>query len=512
MVTNTDDFAGADSLASDAVYASTPDLQYLPVLAGSIVPLYNVPELGETQLVLTRSTLALIFCGVITRWNDTRIAATNPGAPLPNKGIQVIIRSDSSGTTFAFTEAMAKFDPLFGQLVGSSVSLYPIQYRNGSVPNFFAVPGNAVIAAQQVISAYAISYTSLSWTRSFPVHYAALINVAGNVIRSAEAEATSEVVDSAVFDARFTTSLVDSPLPQAWPLISFTYLLIRTGINSNCVNRRELLRFLRWALTDTVTASRAQELGYVQPATKVTSLILQKLGEVQCSGELLLGATAVVQHSSPAFVAMLVLACLSCALAIVLGAIVLAQARKTMVNTEKVFLSLMLVGSIVALTSVGLWYAVPSSTGVCLARVWLMFLGMSIALSALFSRLTQIYFIWVSFVTARRMTRERLMLMFFGVFGIGVLLQVILLAIWTGVDPFGRAVVSVSDLDITTTQVCTCSVPWVWFGLEIALFSIVLLWGVIATYSTWQLKEEVSACTNCFISDLFSRLANPNGT
>ena len=78
----------------------------------------------------------------------------------------------------------------------------------------------------------------------------------------------------------------------------------------------------------------------------------------------------------------------------------------------------------------------------------------------------------------------------FCVFFLGVLLQLLLLIVWTAVDPFQRIVVSVSDLDITTTQQCSCSVPWVWL-LEIALFSVVLLWGVVATYSTWQLKEEV---------------------
>ena len=114
------DYAGSDSVLGPADYASFPDLQMFPALAGAVVPVYNIPTLPTNQtLVLSRTTIARIFMGKIRYWNDSAIVADNAASPrvasvmqkMGRQPIRVVLRTDSSGTTEIFSTALASFDP-----------------------------------------------------------------------------------------------------------------------------------------------------------------------------------------------------------------------------------------------------------------------------------------------------------------------------------------------------------------------------------------------------------------
>ena len=110
IIDNTLDFAGSDSVLSDQDYANGKDLQMYPILAGAVVPIYNIE--GVTQTVtLNRAALVGIFLGEIQKWNDPAITALNPGITFPDAPISVVHRSDGSGTTEIFTSALAAFAP-----------------------------------------------------------------------------------------------------------------------------------------------------------------------------------------------------------------------------------------------------------------------------------------------------------------------------------------------------------------------------------------------------------------
>ena len=101
------DYADSDSILPASFWAAQPDSLCLPVLAAAVVPIFNVPQLSSLQL--TQTALALIFMGNVTHWNDSAIAASNPGLELPYAPISVVVRSDSSGTTHIFTAALSAF-------------------------------------------------------------------------------------------------------------------------------------------------------------------------------------------------------------------------------------------------------------------------------------------------------------------------------------------------------------------------------------------------------------------
>ncbi|HEX7554997.1 MAG TPA: phosphate ABC transporter substrate-binding protein PstS, partial [Leptolinea sp.] len=138
IIDNTVDFAGSDSVLSDAEYTSGKDLQMFPVLAGAVVPIYNIagvkPE--DKPLVLDRATLVGIYDGSIKKWNDPKLVALNPDLAkvLPNAQITAAHRSDGSGTTEIFTNALAAFSPDWLKNVGAGASVeWPVDKAGNGI-------------------------------------------------------------------------------------------------------------------------------------------------------------------------------------------------------------------------------------------------------------------------------------------------------------------------------------------------------------------------------------------
>jgi phosphate transport system substrate-binding protein len=283
IVDNTVDFAGSDSVLKDEEYQAGKDLQMYPVLAGAVVPIYNIEGITET-LTLDRATLAGIYIGRINKWNDPAIVALNPGLAnkLPNKAITAVHRSDGSGTTEIFTNALSAFDENWNNSVGAGASVeWPVDKAGTGIGG----KGNQGVAAAVQNTPNSIGYVELSYAIANKIPYAQMVNKAGKTVKAdAESLASSMADYAGSFSDRLTTKIVDGAGENSWPIAGYTYLILHTTSMPNCLKADKLLNFFQWALTDAGAAKRASDLGYAVLPTEVKEQVLAKLAEVTCNG------------------------------------------------------------------------------------------------------------------------------------------------------------------------------------------------------------------------------------
>lgn len=283
IIDNTIDFAGSDSLLTADEYTRGADLQMYPMIAGAVVPIYNLDG-NPAGLVLDRATLAAIYSGTIKNWNDPAIAKLNPdlAGKLPDKTITAVHRSDGSGTTEMFTKALASFDPNWKTNVGAGASVeWPVDKAGNGVGG----KGNQGVAAAVQNTPNSIGYVELSYALSNKIPFAKMVNKAGATVTagaSSMAAAMNDFADS--FDAKLTNTIVDAPGKDSWPISGYTYIILHTTTMKDCAKAQKLLGFLNWALTDPGAAKKAADLGYSVLPDAVRTKVIAKLGEVTCSG------------------------------------------------------------------------------------------------------------------------------------------------------------------------------------------------------------------------------------
>ena len=281
IIDNTIDFAGSDSVLKDEEYASGKDLQMYPMLAGAVVPIYNVEGVTQT-LTLDRITLTGIYNASIKKWNDPAIAALNPGVALPDKDITAVHRSDGSGTTEIFTNALASFSDDWKNNVGAGSA---VEWPVDKVGNGIGGKGNQGVAAAVQNTPNSIGYVELSYAIANKIPFANMVNKAGQSVTANADSLASAITDYAnSFDAKLTTKIVDGPGAGSWPIAGYTYIILHTTSMQDCTKAQKLLEFLKWALTDTAAGKRASELGYSVLPDAVRTQVLDKLGQVTCNG------------------------------------------------------------------------------------------------------------------------------------------------------------------------------------------------------------------------------------
>jgi phosphate transport system substrate-binding protein len=293
IIDNTIDFAGSDSLLKDEEYTAGVDLQMYPMLAGAVVPVYNVtwakafPE-GTTAptLVLDRQTLVSIYNGTIKMWNDPAIVALNPGLDgyLPAESITAVHRSDGSGTTEIFTKALTSFSPDWTAGGASSVE-WPVDKAGNGIGG----KGNQGVAAAVISTPNSIGYVELSYAISNKMPMASLVNQAGTTVVANAASVAADMADFAnAFDAKLTATIVDGAGKDSWPITGYTYIILHTMNMTDCVKAQKTVEFLKWALTDSGAGTQAANLGYSVLPEAVRTQVLGKLGEVTCNGNVVL--------------------------------------------------------------------------------------------------------------------------------------------------------------------------------------------------------------------------------
>jgi len=286
IIDNTLDFAGSDSVLSDQDYANGKDLQMYPILAGAVVPIYNIE--GVTQTVtLDRPTLVGIFLGDIQKWNDPAITALNPGVTFPDATISVVHRSDGSGTTEIFTNALAAFAPdKWVTKDGKPNAGSAIEWAVDKAGTGIGGKGNQGVAAAVLTTKNSIGYVELSYAISNKMAYPKLVNKAGKAVTADAASLASAITDFAsAFTDKLTAKIVDGGGEGTWPIAGYTYLILHTTSMQDCVKAQKILNFIKWALTDPAAAKGASDLGYAVLPGEVQKQVIAKLGEVTCGGQ-----------------------------------------------------------------------------------------------------------------------------------------------------------------------------------------------------------------------------------
>ena len=255
---------------------------HIPATIGSEAIAYNVPGIS-TGLNLTLTVAAEIFQGNITKWNDPAIQGLNKGFTLPPNTIQVIHRSDGSGTTFVFTSWLAR-SSVWKQGASKSASVFPI----GT-----GAPGNEGVASLIQTTQYTIGYVELNYALSAspPMTYAAVFNHDGNYVLPSLATTAYAVSNStAVLPAGngdwSKVNMLNATGPQTYPIASFTYILVYQELSHvpsmNQATAEALVSFLYFAVIN--GQHLASGLSYVPLPQSVVALDITTLSSITFNG------------------------------------------------------------------------------------------------------------------------------------------------------------------------------------------------------------------------------------
>ncbi len=280
IINNTLDFAGSDSVLSSDEIAAGKDLQMYPTLAGAVVMIYNLP--GVNSLILNGDVLAGIYNAKITKWSDPAIAALNSGVSLPDQPITAVHRSDGSGTTEIFTNALSAFSPDWKNNVGAGTS---VEWPVDKAGNGIGGKGSQGVSAAVQNTPYSIGYVELSYAIANKIFFTDMINKAGNKVTANAQTLQSAMNDFAnSFTPQLTNIIVNGPGANSWPIAGYTYLILHTTSMTDCAKAQQLLQFFKWALSDPAAAKDAADLGYAVLPQAVQTQVLAKMSQVTCNG------------------------------------------------------------------------------------------------------------------------------------------------------------------------------------------------------------------------------------
>lgn len=259
------DFGASDMPMTDDQLAATKfKVVHIPTVLGAVVPAYNVPGVSA-ELKFTPQLLAGIFLGQITNWNDAQIAKANPGVKFPNQPIVVVHRSDGSGTSFIFTDYLSKVSPEWKASVGASTSVkWPVGVGG---------KGNEGVAGMIRQLEGSVGYVELIYAVQNHIPYGVVKNKAGNFVK-ASLESTTAAAAGVKIPADYRVSITNADGKDAYPLASFTWLLIPAQ-SKDAAKGKILREFLEWEITE--GQKEAQQLTYAplpkEVAEKVAATI-----------------------------------------------------------------------------------------------------------------------------------------------------------------------------------------------------------------------------------------------
>src|SRR5581483_7425478 len=195
------DFAASDAILTPEQFAGAPGTIMIPTVAGAVAMVANIPGLTPGQLHMSGDTVAKIYLGEISRWNDGRLIAENPGMTLPDQAITPVHRSDGSGTTNIFTTYLSKISPDWQSGVGASTS---VQWRAG-----VGGEGNAGVAGQVQQIPGAVGYVELAYAKQNNLPWAALRNQSNNYIEPS-LDSTTAAMEGVTLPDNMQVMIVDS--------------------------------------------------------------------------------------------------------------------------------------------------------------------------------------------------------------------------------------------------------------------------------------------------------------
>lgn len=259
------DFGASDMpMTDDMLSQSKIKLIHIPTVLGAVVPVFNVP--GVTDLRFSGSTLADIYLGKVSNWNDPEIAKDNPGAKLPDQKIIVVHRADASGTSFIFTDYLSKVSKAWESGPGKGTS--------PGWPTGVGGKGNEGVSGLVRQLPGAIGYVELIYALQNHINFGAIQNAAGNWVKASIDGVTEAAASVKNMPADFRVSITNAPGANAYPISSFTYLLIPAK-PINAGNEATLKDMLSWIVKS--GEGEVSQLSYAPLPSSVADKVLQKI-------------------------------------------------------------------------------------------------------------------------------------------------------------------------------------------------------------------------------------------
>jgi phosphate transport system substrate-binding protein len=267
------DFGATDGPMTDEQMgqAKGGPIIHIPTVIGAVAVSYNLPGVHD-HLKMTGPLLADIYLGKVTKWNDARIKALNPGVALPDKGIVVVHRSDGSGTTFIVTDYLANVSPAWASGPGKSTA---IQWPVG-----LGAKGNEGVAGQVRQIEGAIGYVELAYVVTNHMTYCLLQNKDGQYVAPSLEGATAAAAGAAASlpaSSDFRISIVNSPGAASYPISSFTWILLYQR-QADAAKGKKLVDFITWAMNH--GDPEATALQYATLPKNMKAMVIKRLKEV----------------------------------------------------------------------------------------------------------------------------------------------------------------------------------------------------------------------------------------
>jgi phosphate transport system substrate-binding protein len=273
------DFGATDGPMNESqIAAVNANVLHVPTVMGAVVVTYNLPGLGDARLKFDGDALVDIFMGRLTRWNDKRLAALNPGVKLPDLDIIVVHRSDGSGTSYIFTDYLNKFSREWKDKVGYATSV--------NWPVGLGGKGNEGVTQQVKQTEGAIGYVELIYALANGLGYGEIKNAAGKFVTPSLASVTSAAASARLAkDTDFRVSITNAPGAEAYPIASFTWLLVQKDAK-DAAKARIVKDFLTWMISPDAQ-KMASELNYAPLPAEVVALIQSRLPTLKAGGKAL---------------------------------------------------------------------------------------------------------------------------------------------------------------------------------------------------------------------------------
>ena len=271
------DFGASDAPLSDEQLQKASGVQHIPTVMGAVVIVWNLP--GAQQLRIAPETLARIYLGKVTKWNDAALKKDNPTAKLPDTTITVAHRSDGSGTTNIFTDYLSKVSPDWKSGPGKGTSV--------NWPAGLGGKGNEGVTGLVKQTEGAIGYVELAYANQNKLPTAELKSHDGQWAK-ASLESVSAAAAKAAIPEDYRVSITDQPGDGAYPIAAFTYLLVYRD-QQDAAKGSALLNFIWWAVHD--GQKEAAALDYAPLPKPVVEKVEQTLKRMTVNGKPVLASS-----------------------------------------------------------------------------------------------------------------------------------------------------------------------------------------------------------------------------
>src|SRR5215813_1938287 len=241
VIEGTVDFGATDSPMTDAqLTEAKTKILHFPTVLGAVVPAYDIPGISE-EINFTPEALAGIFLGKITKWNDPELKKVNAALNLPDKGIVVVHRSDGSGTTYVWTDYLAKVNPEWKSKVGTNTSV--------NWPAGLGGKGNEGVAGLIKQTPYSIGYLEFIYAIHNKMTYGRVRNSDDNFVKADLDSVAAAAAGVKTIPSDFRVSITNAPGHDSYPISSYTWLLIPPKI-PDPAKKEAIVDFLHWMLDD----------------------------------------------------------------------------------------------------------------------------------------------------------------------------------------------------------------------------------------------------------------------